>query len=34
MQELLLCAYSYDQYNNKISVGMLPMNFFKCWCTW
>lgn len=28
MQELLLCAYDYDQYNNKISV-MLPKNFFK-----
>lgn len=33
MQELLLCAYDYDQYNNKISV-MLAMNFFKIWYTW
>lgn len=29
MKELLLCAYDYDQYNNKASVSMLPMNFFK-----
>lgn len=29
MQELLLCAYDYDQYNNKIAVSVLPWHFFK-----
>lgn len=29
MKELLLCAYDYDQYNNKASVSMLSINFFK-----
>lgn len=32
VQELLLCAYGYDQYS-KVSVSMLPI-FFKLWFTW
>lgn len=33
MQELLLCAYDYDQYNNKIAVSVLPLNSSKLWFT-
>ena len=34
MKELLHCAYDYEQNNNKVSVSLLPINFFKLWFTW